>query len=234
MKSLGLLMVSKILLCILVYISLVRGNKIRSCSSGTGVTPPRCNNTSFYCPVDKTCKSRHQRCTFPSVCINTTTNIEDGCQPNVSGCYNVLLGRSKLFGSSRRKRKLKSYEFNHQFIVYRGFAYEFGKKKVGENNQVKILDIADPQYKYRNWKKLEIVGSSSCTYEDATSFTTKWDEEVEYNLFKTNCQDFAGALIEYLINNVCNEPENEMNEINKIIQKHKQWFKQCYLRLILF
>lgn len=92
---------------------------------------------------------------FPGVCINTTTNTENGYHPNVSGRYNVLLGRSSLLGSSRRKRKLKFYEFNHQFIVYRGFTYEFGEK-----NGVQILDIADPQYKYHNLKNIEFAGSS--------------------------------------------------------------------------
>ena len=93
-------MTSKILLCLLVTSSLVRANVIRSCSSssGDGIAPQTCgtNNTKFYCPVDGLCKPRHQRCILPSVCNNTTTNIEDGCHPNDSEHYNILFGHAKL------------------------------------------------------------------------------------------------------------------------------------------
>ena len=187
-------MTSKILLCLLVTSSLVRANVIRSCSS-KGPDPQTCgtNNTKFYCPVDGICKPRDQRCTLPSVCINTTTNIENGCHPNVSGYYNILLGHAKLFGSKR------NYSFEHQFVEYRGFVYEFGKRY-----KVQILDTADPLYKYRNGMKLnrkgiEVVGISNCTWKEATKFADSWDKN--YRLCRNNCQDFAEALIAHLKGN---------------------------------
>ena len=191
-------MTSKILLCLLVTSSLVRANVIRSCSSssGDGIAPQTCgtNNTKFYCPVDGMCKPRHQRCTLPSVCINTTTNIEDGCHPNDSEHYNILLGHAEL-GILFLKRRIK-LKPEHQFVEYRGFVYEFGKKY-----KVQILDTADPLYKYRNGmnlkgKGIEVVGISSCTWEEATNFTNTWNKK--YKLCTNNCQHFAEELIDHL------------------------------------
>ena len=182
-------MTSIILLCLLVSSSLVRANIIRSCNSGTGVATQTCNNTSFYCPFDKKCKPRSQRCTHPSVCTNTTTTIEDGCfETNVTRYYNILRGRSSLLKSFSRSKRW--YELNHHFIVYRGFAYEFGS-----DSKVKILDTADPQYKYKN-KKLRKNGVSNCTYEDATKFANGWT--CNYWPIGKNCQDFANALVKNL------------------------------------
>ena len=162
-------MTSIILLFLLLSSSLVRANVIHHrSSSGDGIAPQTCgtDNTNYYCPVDRLCKPRSQRCTHANVCNNPDTNTEDGCyETSISGLYNVQLGHAKLgfFGS-------KQYALEHQFIIYRGFAYEFGK-----SYGVQILDTADPQYKYRNGmdlnsKGIEVVGSGYCTWEDATSF----------------------------------------------------------------
>ena len=196
-------MTSKILLCLLVSSSLVRANVIRSTSNSRGnIAPQTCgtDNTNYYCPVDRLCKPRSQRCTHANVCNNPTTNTEDGCyETSISGLYNVRLGHAILFGSSGSKQ----YDLEHQFIVYRGFAYELGK-----SYQVQILDTADPQYKYRNGmdlnsKGIEVVGSGYCTWEDATMFVNGWKS---YNFAINNCQHFAIALQEFLTTGVCSVP----------------------------
>ena len=204
-------MTFKILLCLLVSSSLVRANVIyRSSSSGDGIAPQTCgtDNTNFYCPVDELCKPRSQRCTRANVCNSPDTNTEDGCyETSLSELYNIQLGHAKLgfFGS-------KQYALEHQFNVYRGFAYEFGK-----SYGVQILDIADPQYKYRNGmhlnsKGIEVVGSGYCTWEDATSFANGWDKN--YHLIKNNCQHFAIALKEFLTTGVCSVLTSEDRTVN--------------------
>ena len=196
-------MTSKILLCLLLSSSLVRANVIRSSSSsGAGTANQTCgtDNINFYCPVDRLCKPRSQRCTHANVCNNPDTNTEDGCyETSISGLYNIQLGHAKLGFSGS-----KQYALEHQFILYRGFAYEFGK-----SYGVQILDTADPQYKYRNGmhlnsKGIEIIGSGYCTWEDATSFANGWNKR--YSFFFRNCQHFAIALEEFLTTGVCSVP----------------------------
>ena len=104
-----------------------------------------------------------------------------------------------------------------------------GKKK-GVNG-VQVLDISDPHYKYRNLKNIEFAGSSDCTYEDAKRFTTIWGEKVKYSLFKTNCQDFAGALKEYLTSDVCSKtgkPNTLIKKTNELIKKYEKCFLQYF------
>ena len=215
-------MTFKILLCLLVSSSLLKANVIHrsSSSSGAGIAPQTCgtDNTNFYCPVDKLCKPRSQRCTRANICNNPDTNTEDECyETSLSGQYYVRLGHAKLgfFGS-------KQYALEHQFIVYRGFTYEFGK-----SYGVQILDTADPQYKYRNGmhlnsKGIEVVGSGYCTWEDATSFANGWNKN--YHLIKNNCQHFAIALQEFLTTGVCSVLRSEDHtanlnqQINDILQ----------------
>ena len=195
-------------------------------SSGTGTAPQTCgtDNNKFYCPVDELCKPRSQRCTHANVCNNPQTNKEDGCYESTTypGLYEVRLGHAKLglLGS-------KQYALEHQFIVYRGFTYEFGK-----SYGVQILDTADPQYKYHNGMNLnsngiETVDYSYCTWDDATKFANKWNDE--YSLWSNNCQHFTDALKEYLTTSSCNKPQSNRvkredgtadldQEINNILQ----------------
>ena len=152
-------------------------------SSGAGVADQTCDGTSkancrFYCPYDKKCKARFLRCIGANVCNNPATNKEEGChETSTFGKYKVLLGRADL---SKRKRFVR---LEHQFIKYRGFAYEFGK-----SYGVQILDTADPKYKYKdgaNLNGLRVVGYSYCTWRDATKFANKWNKN--YGLFRNNC-----------------------------------------------
>ena len=178
-------------------------------SSGSGVAPQTCgtDNKNFYCPQDKQCKPRNQRCTGSRVCQNAN---EVACYPTTSpGQYEIRLGHSYLFGSSgsgigRKKR----YAIEHQFVMFRGLTYEFGK-----SYGVQILDTLDPKYKYVNNKdviKIEKAGSSYCTWEDATRMADSWD--TRYKLFSRNCQDFAKAMIKFLTTDQCNQPSNKNGE----------------------
>ena len=69
--------------------------------------------------------------------------------------------------------------------------------------------MADPKYKYKNVKGLnskgiEYVGSSYCTWQDATKFGDRWNKK--YSLRTNNCQNFAKGLKKHLTTGVCNQP----------------------------
>ena len=83
-------------------------------SSGTGPAYQTCP-TGYYCPFDKLCHyPRSNRCTG-----NQNCSYLDECYQESDGSYLIRIGHAKLFGS---KRTL----FEHRFVIYRGFAYEFG------------------------------------------------------------------------------------------------------------
>ena len=162
-----------LLLFVFVTVSAVTVRQGSSGSSGAGVAPQTCgtNNSEFYCPENGKCFARSQCCTNSDVCFKAQ---EKYCNETAdrNGAYDVFLGHVTL---SRRKRVLPAFE--HQFIMYRGFTYEFGG-----SYGVQILDIIDPKYKYKNGallnsKGIENVGFSYCTWSEATSFTTQWRRE---------------------------------------------------------
>ncbi len=181
--------------------SSLQAARTRSSSSGTGTAPQTCgtNNVNFYCPVDGMCKPRNQRCTEVNICVDET-GMEEGCfKSSTRDKYLVQMGHANLgsFGS-------KQFSLEHQFITYRGFTYEFG------TYGVQILDTIDPMYKYSNGQGLnsngvETVGSSYCTWEDATRFANGWD--TRYVLLRRNCQHFSIAMKTYLFDErSCNQP----------------------------
>ena len=164
-------------------------------------------NSKFYCPYDRKCKARSLRCIGANVCNNPATNKEESChETSTPGKYQVRLGHAKLSDSSSPKKRLfDDLGLEHQFIEYRGFTYEFGWPY-----GVQILDTADPKYIYKNGKSLnskgiEYVGSSYCTWQDATKYANDWHKE-DYNLVFNNCQHFADGLKKYLTTRVCNRP----------------------------
>ena len=179
-----------------------------SSSSGTGVAPQTCGTDNFFCQYDPTerCKPRNQRCTGQNICNNPTTMMEEGCLETSVGKYKVQLGHAELpsiFGSSRKREVKAKYE--HQFVTFRGFTYEFGK-----SYGVQVLDITDPIYKYQNGnglnsKGIETRGSSYCTWEDANTVVRMW-KSAEYALFTKNCQHFADAMLDILLYSSCNQP----------------------------
>ena len=183
-----------------------------SSSSGAGVAPQTCGTDNFYCPYNATdrCKPRNQRCTESDVCNNPVTMIEEECSETSNpGEYYVFLGHAKLglFGSRKRNIRISR---EHQFITFRGFTYEFGK-----SYGVQVLDIIDPIYKYTNGQGLnsngiETEGSSYCSWEDANMVVSMW-KDAKYRLFTNNCQHFAAAMSDTLLNGPCNRPENAIS-----------------------
>ena len=94
------------------------------------------------------------------------------CYQESNGRYLIRIGHAKLYGSKKRRTL-----FEHRFVIYRGYTYEFG----GSYN-TQTLDVADPEYKYYNGRHLNsngimTDGSSYCSYEDAVEFTNSWTEK---------------------------------------------------------
>lgn len=198
-------MARQIVLLLSIFCAAVQAHQARSSSSsssGAGVADQTCgtDNTRFYCPTDEMCKPRSERCTGTSVCINPQTNMESECyETSSAGKFYIRLGHANLGFSGSKKTLLE-----HRFITFRGFTYEFGK-----SYGVQILDIIDPLYKYRggrdlNHNGIETVGSSYCTWEDATMFAGAWN--TKYSLFRNNCQHFARAMTKFLTRSPCNAP----------------------------
>ena len=184
---------TKLLICLAFFFCGVYCRGIHRSSSGPGTAPQTCP-TGYYCPNDRQCKSpRSDRCTSSQDC----TGLDD-CYKQADGSYLIRIGHSRLTSFSSSS---KQYRLEHQFVVYRGFAYEFG----GSYN-TQILDISDPQYKYignRNVKHYTNYGTSYCTYDEAVMFINDWTDK--YRLLRNNCQHFAKAFSEYLRTSSCNQ-----------------------------
>lgn len=209
----------KLLLCVL--LSCVASNYSTS-SGGTGVAPQTCGTDRFYCRHSaQQCLPRTQRCIGSNVCNNPNTGAEELCNevPQNPGHYFVELAHANLGLSGSRKRSSGlNLRLEHQFITYRGFTYEFGR-----SYGVQVLDIADPIYKYaggRDVKSTEIVGSSSCTMEDANMFVEFWRNDEEYNLITNNCQDFACALQDVLLHGPCTQSRNRRQVDNNDLRQY--------------
>ena len=180
---------AKFLICLAFVFCCVYCRGIRRSSSEAPQTCP----TGYYCPNDGQCKSpRSDRCTSSQDCTGL-----DGCKKQADGSYLIRIGHSRLTSFSSSS---KQYRLEHQFVVYRGFAYEFGKL------YRQVLDISDPQYKYigdRNVKHYTNYGTSYCTYDEAVMFINGWTDK--YRLLFNNCQHFAKAFSEYLRTSSCNQ-----------------------------
>lgn len=173
-------------------------------SSGAGPAQQMCStdniNVDFYCPVPgiMDCRPGEQRCTGTNACIDPDTGREEGCyESSIAGRYTIRLGHANI-GSSGSKKKI----FEHRFISYRGFTYEFG-----DSYNVQILDNNDPDYKYINGRELnsggiESIGTSSCTTEEANQFADTWRSKNYYLIFQ-DCQRFASAMKKYLTESPC-------------------------------
>ena len=172
---------------------------------GSGVAQQTCGTERFYCPYSAQqfgqCLPRARRCTGSDICSNPNTGTEDQCYEDLHnpGRYFVILAHARLF--SRSRKRSSSLKLEHQFITYRGFTYEFGL-----SYGVQVLDIADPSYKYeggREVKYTEVVGTSSCTWEDAKMFVQSWRNNKKYHFLTSNCQAFAKALADTLLHSPC-------------------------------
>lgn len=151
----------------------------------------KCKGVGYWCNSSMECaKPKENRCTEKQSkdCKNTT--IDDNClyvynTPNSQksgikpGWFKFKKWRSplssSLFSSSRKRRsKVDVEKREHEFIQYRGFAYEFAN--VGHQQ----LDLNDPDYKYdpAKWKKDELYeideGQSKCTYQEVQLFIANY------------------------------------------------------------
>jgi len=132
--------------------------------------------------------------------------------------------------SSRKKRDL--FNFNHWFVEYRGFVYEFGSYGFQE------LDINDPNYKYGPGREKvvdqEYMGTSRCTRDQLMRFINKWLEaNPNYNVVANNCQDFAKAVLRELEKNCPNRVrrQDEDKESFESSVSHQFCRLVVYLRL---
>ena len=80
-------------------------------------------------------------------------------------------------------------------------------------------------YKYKNGKELnskgiEDVGSSYCTWQDATLFTERWLSSYNYNLLSSNCQDFARTLRVLLTTGVCSQLPSSVTNRMVALNEH--------------
>ena len=199
---------TKFLICLAFFFGGVYCHGIRQ-SYGSGTARQTCPD-GYYCPSDRQCKSpRSSRCTSSQNC----TGLDD-CNES-DECYLIRIGRSPLT-SSGSSSKFTLPEFNHQFVVYRGFAYEFG------NDYLQVLDIADPKYRYAGDKDVTgytTDGTSCCTYDDAAMFVNCWNRQ--YSLAKNNCQHFAKAFSNFLQTASCNQQGGDkgmlMEDIDEIL-----------------
>lgn len=163
-------------------------------SFGNGHAKQTCP-TGYYCPNGGACVCRcprSDRCTQDQNCTGL-----DECYKQPNGSYLIRIGHTTISGLG-----IHNLNIEHRFLIYRGFAYEFGA-----NYSTQVLDIIDPEYKYAGGKHLNPKGIrddgvSRCTYEEAMLFVNRWNKR--YNLVTNNCLHFTGAMSKYL-NNLCNQ-----------------------------
>ena len=172
-------------------------------SSSDTYTAPICGNDDFYCLPAPTCLPRTQRCTGDGASDPCIQKNYQRCDYNpASGKFRVRMYTTNLeirlsgikqLASSNDWLRCLNQKREHHFVMYRGFMYEFGAYLT------RVQDPNDPWYEYRNGGRAayggEMVGESSCTYEEVGVFLTNW---VNYDLCSHNCQDFTKGLIEYL------------------------------------
>ena len=205
---------AKLLICLAFFFGGVYCRDLRRSSSGPGTAPQTCP-TGYYCPNDRQCKSpRSDRCTSSQDC----TGLDD-CYREADGSYLIRIGRSPLTNSGSSS-KFTFPELNHQFVVYRGFTYEFGA------DYLQVLDIADPKYRYAGDKDVTgytTDGTSCCTYDDAMMFVNSWNLKYEYSVFGffggKNCQHFAKAFSNFLQSDSCNQQGGDKGMLKEEIDE---------------
>ena len=161
------------------------------------------NETIYWCPSERVCYRREIRCTEREVCRYEKN--ADGCFKDEwyhPRAHSVLIGRARLVSAKEWSSWYSRYE--HQFLQYRGFTYEYGSKGVY------VRDINDKFFFYRRTNRdfsfigegLVIVGHSYCTHNEIREFATIW-EMFPYQGFINNCKDFVDALKSFLTTGFC-------------------------------
>lgn len=150
--------------------------------------------SGYYCQNDRQCRSpRNNRCTSSQNCPGS-----GDCNEQPDGSYLIRIGHSPL--NSSLSSRSKQYRFEHQFVVYRDYTYEFG------SNYLQVLDISDPNYRYIGDKDVTSYttdGTSYCTYNAAVMFVNDWNRR--YSVLRRNCQHFARGFSKYLQTASCNQ-----------------------------
>ena len=179
------------------------------CSSfGEGPAVQTCP-TGYYCPTapgDGCLTPRSARCTPSQNC----PDLDQSCNKQSDNCYLIQVGHAKVFLGCLAKVGIE-----HKFVIYRGFAYEFG----GSYN-TQVLDIADPKFKYAdnrrlNSKGIKSKGYSKRTYADVKMFVASWTKK--YNVITNNCNRFAKAMTKFLQNCKTNSTASLQDEIEEIL-----------------
>lgn len=198
-----------VLLCAYGSEAYVRG---RSSSSGTGYykTPECESENGVYCSLLVTgfCQDRDLVCTqgYAESYRHPCSYKEDSrCNyyGKVGGVDKFKVTKHAtplaILPSSRTVNPLRCLKYNvleHHFITYRGLMYEF------LDTGARVQDPSDPGYEYRpgarSSKVKEVVGYSSCTYQDVKRLIDLWNQYETYSLCSNNCQDFATGLGRYL------------------------------------
>ena len=174
-----------------------------------------CNFKEYFCPHNRTCLPSFQRCTPDEVC-----QYEGGLDkclkvfPRDPSAYAILVGHVR---TSDRNPIPEIFGWEHQFLQYRGFTYEF------DIPGVDVLDLNSPRYIYRDEKKRDRekypteelsrrgivqVGYSYCTYEEVGVFNRMWDG-LRFKLFTLNCQHYVKALKTFLTTDKCAIPRSK-------------------------
>ena len=195
--------------------SVTSANHIRGSSSSSSdyYTPPVCGNNKFYCPGSSQtyqCVARSERCTGDAQSNMCRMKTYEYCNYDMkTGKFEVWRYSTNLQSSFSGRKRLS---LEHQFIVYRGFMYEFGRYGT------RVQDPNDPKYEYgpgrrasRNPKRL---GLSSCTYGQVMEFVTIWSKN-PYKLFSRNCQHFVKGLGAYLTDNCSRAPSRRQKSQSK-------------------
>ncbi|XP_031558405.1 uncharacterized protein LOC116294865 [Actinia tenebrosa] len=165
-----------------------------------------CGEDKFYCPRKDNnydCLDRGDRCTNKKVCVDFESDQENKCYEASAGRYYYYKKQSSLTssGSSKSKRLVEGWNFNHWFLEYRGFAYEFGTYGAQE------LDVNDPNYKYGPGREKVVqegrLGASSCTRDDVLRYCDAFlKANSDYEFWSNNCQHFF-VFLEKLLRNDC-------------------------------
>eukprot|EP00118_Oscarella_pearsei_P025292 m.307935 g.307935 ORF g.307935 m.307935 type:complete len:252 (+) comp43044_c0_seq1:74-829(+) len=171
----------------------------------------------FFCPSTGTCRNGNDRCQIPKSNQCWAKNSEPECRYESNGQFRFCRGwthldlSGRLSGSlSRKRRDTRDWKFQHEFVSYRGFTYEFGSD-YGENGQdgYRILDEADPNFRYDDLETDCAIsnGLSKCSWDDIKIFLYNYD--TKYRLLYNNCQTFARLLEETLRSSNCRLPPRQ-------------------------
>ena len=190
----------KLLFCLILFVSY---RKFCVASSGScsslGIRDTfstTCGNTEYYCDVDRLCKSRHERCTGATSCVNAfSSRFETGCDCDASGHCDITL-QSYPISIIGKKRQI-SLRSEHDYIKYKGFVWEYGCYGT------RVLDMNDPLFSSQRTSPTRTThsGTSSCSYSEALLFleyTGNQYSRENYSLLSNNCQRFAAAFTKWL------------------------------------